>query len=909
MALTPGSRIGPYEIAEPIGAGGMGEVFRAVDVNLGRAAAIKVLPSSVARDPERLARFEREAQTLGALNHPHIAQVFGFEKGSGDFRAIAMELVEGPTLAERIATAGPIPVDDAIQMALQIAEALESAHDLGIVHRDLKPGNIKVRPDGTIKVLDFGLAKALFPSHEPSSGALTNSPTITTPAMTQAGVVLGTAAYMSPEQAKGRVVDRRADIWAFGCVLFEMLTGKRAFPGSDVSEVMVSILRDEPDWSAMPAATPPHVRSLLERCLQKDVRKRLPHIGVARLELSEPPRAATPTRERSRIALVAITAASVVIALGATAVLLSNRRAPVASEPVRLRVDLGIDHPAVVTSTIAVSPDGRVVAFPAIPVSDEVITSSLYVRTLDRLDAQLLPGTAGATAPFFSPDGAWIAFHADGQLKKISLDGGRVVSICDAPVFRGAGWGDDDSIVFAAADGLRRVPAAGGSPELIVEAKSGEPPPFWPRLLPGARSVLYTTATGSDPASGTILVRALPDGPTKEVMQGGRYAEYQLSGHITFMRSGTMFAVPFDLATLETKGPAVPVAEGIGQTPVAPLPMEAVSATGTLIYHTGSSGPDRQSPIVWLSQFGEPTPLRAVSSLWAFPRFSPDGRRLAMSIFDGRQADVWVYDWERDIMTRVTADPAFDLAPVWTPDGSGLVFGSTRGTGTTVANLFWQRADGTGQAVRLTEAPQAQLPDGFDPAGRFLVFHQGDPSTSRQSLMLLPIEQSSGGVKAATPTTYIGGSFLKANARISPDGKWIAYAANDTGRFEIYVEAFPGHEGRTRISNEGGSLVMWSPTKSELYYAGSDESRMMVVPYSIKGSEFVPARPARWSETRFSAAPPVTTYGPGLDLHPDGQRFAVMPMLAGRRDATLRGAQIVVVFNFFDELRRLAPIR
>src|SRR5688572_725451 len=427
MTVTPGSRIGPYQVSEQIGAGGMGEVFRAVDVNLGRTAALKVLPASLAGDSDRLARFEREAQTLASLNHPNIAQVFGFEKGEGSFRALAMEFVEGPTLADRIGGV-PMPMDDIIPIATQIADALESAHDHGIIHRDLKPLNVKVRPDGTVKVLDFGLAKAIAPSSDSSGAMSAHSPTITTPAMTHAGVVLGTASYMSPEQAKGRVVDRRTDIWAFGCVLFEMLTGKRAFSGDDVSDVVVAILRDEPKWAALPATTPPHVRSLLRRCLQKDPRKRLPHIGVARLELAEPtlvPAETTPAAARPRLMWRLAAAAVIVVAVGLPSWLLWSRRTPAPATPLRLLVDLG---PYTLLGPPTLSQDGKTLAFAGRPMT-EIVGSLLYVRSLERLDVEPLPGTSGAQLPFFSPDGRWIAFFAEGMLKKVSSSGGAVVTV------------------------------------------------------------------------------------------------------------------------------------------------------------------------------------------------------------------------------------------------------------------------------------------------------------------------------------------------------------------------------------------------------------------------------------------------------------------------------------------------
>ena len=903
MTVTPGSRIGPYQVGEQIGAGGMGEVFRAVDVNLGRTAALKVLPASLATDPDRLARFEREAQTLASLNHPNIAQVFGFEKGEGSFRALAMEFVEGPTLADRIG-AVPMPIEDVIPIAVQIADALECAHDHGIIHRDLKPLNIKVRPDGTVKVLDFGLAKAIAPSSDSSAGLSAHSPTITTPAMTHAGVVLGTASYMSPEQAKGRVVDRRTDIWAFGCVLFEILTGKRAFSGDDVSEVVVSILRDEPRWSALPANTPPHLRSLLRKCLQKDPRRRLPHIGVARLELSEPPAPETTAAASGprKVWRAAVAVVAIALAVGVPSWLIWSRRAPATAAPVRVQIELGAAS-VILTGATALSPDGRVLAFIGRQQGDSVLNTSLYVRHLDRLDAQLLAGTEGAQNPFFAPDGRWIGFFATGMLKKVAPDGGAVVTLCAAAGQRGGWWGTDDVIVFASAEGLSRVSASGGTPALLVANKPEEPVASFPQVLPRGRGVLYVQASSADPATGTIVHRDLSGSAPKEVIKGARSPRYVESGHLTFVRTGTLFAVPFDLDALEVKGEAVPVVEGVFYNLFTGSAIATISANGTLAYQSGSGPALSQAPLMWMKQAGALSPLRSRPSSFSHLRFSPDGRRVAMSIADGRQADVWVFDWERDILTRITTDPALDVSPVWTPDGTVLVFGSYRSG---VANVFWQRADGTGEAQRLTTSAVAHLPDAFTPSGQQLVLHEGDPATTRQSLVVLPVRRDGQQLKGGTPSTFVGGRFLKANARISPDGRWIAYAANDTGTFEIYVQPFPGPGERVQVSNGGGNLPLWSPTKSELYYAGPGQQRMMAASYAARDGVFVPAKPRRWSETLFSTSPPVGTYGPSFDIHPDGQRFVVTPP---RQEALDVNTQLVLFFNFFDELRRLAPVQ
>ena len=906
MAVGPGTRIGSYEVSALVGAGGMGEVFRAVDLNLGRAAAIKVLPASLAGDPERLARFEREAQTLASLNHPHIAQVFGFEKGEGNFRAMAMEFVDGPTLAERIA-GGPLPVDEAVAIAVQVADALESAHDHAIIHRDLKPQNIKVRDDGVVKVLDFGLAKAMGVPADSTPG-MADSPTITTPAMTAAGVVLGTAAYMSPEQAKGRVVDRRADVWAFGCVLFEMLSGTRAFSGADVSDVFVSILRDEPDWSALPRNTPPHVRSLLRRCLQKDLRKRLPHIGVARLELADPAAAvADATPARTGLVWRAAAVAGLLLAIGIPSWLLWSRPSPAPAPSLRLSVDLGTAEPVLLTAAggTALAPDGRVLAFVGRP-PQSVLRTNLYLRFLDRLEAQRLAGTEAAQMPFFSHDGRWVAFFAEGMLKKVATNGGPVVSICPAPSPRGGWWGEDDVIVFAAAAGLSRVPAGGGTPAPVPTTATSNIPAF-PQHLPRGRGILYSFSPNTDPSVGSVFVQDLAGGPPKEILQGGRFPRYVASGHLTFVRRGTLFAVPFDLDRLAAVGEPVPIVERVYQAPVTATPDVAVSANGTLAYQSGTAADLQRTPVMWLAQAEGLTPLRETPATFGSPRFSPDGRRLAMAIADGGLPDIWVYDWERDILTRITSDPAADVGPVWTPDGTGLVFGSARDAD--ILNLYWQRADGTGTAERLTTSQVPQIPNGFDPAGRTLVFHEGNPATNRQAIGMLPVERDTSlRLKVGTPAVLVGGPFLKSNARISPDGKWIAYAAYDTGNFEIYVQPFPALGHRVQVSSGGGSLAVWSTTKSELYYAMPGGQRMMAVPYAITDGMFVPEKPRPWSATRFSPTPPIATYGPGFDLHPDGRRFAVTPLSQPGSDAAGPG-QIMLLLNLFDELRRLAPTR
>ena len=573
--------------------------------------------------------------------------------------------------------------------------------------------------------------------------------------------------------------------------------------------------------------------------------------------------------------------------------------------PVRVQVELGTHAVlSATTPSLVMSPDGTTLAFVARPTNIFSTQNLLFVRRLDRLDAQVLARTEGAAAPFFSPDGEWIAFFADGSLKKIPAVGGAIVSICAVASPRGGSWGADNTIVFASSEGVSRVSATGGQVDRLTVVQKGGPVPSSPQILPRGRAVVYMEAVSSVDASNSavVVVKPLPSGDPKVVLRGGgmmpRYVE---TGYLTIVRGGTMFAVAFDANALETRGSPVPVADNI--TTIATVgAVASLSAKGLLVYQPRVSTGAVQGPIVWLDRSGATTPLRATPAVWGFPRFSPDGKRLALVIDDGRQTDIWVYEWERDILTRVTADPAPDVAPVWTPDGTRLVFASTRGSN--VSNLYWQRADGTGEAQRLTDSPVAQLPDAFHPDGRHLTFHQGDPSTGRQEIGMLTLEgDESHGWKAGAPTTLVGGPFLKANARFSPDGRWLSYSSFDSGRFEIYVQPFPGPGGRVQVSSDGGNLALWSSTRNEIYFAGNQQQRMMVAPFTIVGNVFTPAKAQPWTEARFSMAPPIAGYGPGFDLHPGGQRFAVAP--ADQRNAGGPPAStLVMVFHLFDELRR-----
>jgi serine/threonine protein kinase len=916
LALTTGSRLGVYEVVARIGEGGMGEVYQATDTSLKRAVAIKVLPADVAADADRLARFQREAEVLAALNHRNVAAIYGLER-SGAAIALVMELVEGEDLSQRIAH-GAVPLDEALAIARQIAEALEAAHGQGIVHRDLKPANVKVRPDGTVKVLDFGLAKAMDPATASSPG-LSMSPAITTPAMTHAGMILGTAAYMAPEQARGKSVDKRADIWAFGLVLFEMLTGKRLFDGEEVSDTLALVLTKDPDFSSLPATTPPAIIRLLRRCLVRDRAKRLADISDARIEidealttpLSEVSRdrapAVQPSSALTRVIPWTVAALAVVFAIAALGLWAPWREVPQAS-PIRVRAELGTTSslPTGAGGTVALSPDGSTLAFIARP-GGVTTPNALHIRRLGQLDATIIPGTEQAAQPFFSPDGQSIAFFATRLLKKVSVNGGAVVSLGEAPNPLGGSWADDNTIVFGGIGrGLMRMSAAGGAATPLTTLAKDEPGHTWPQMLPGGRAVLYMTPSTA-PGNASIVARRLPDGEAKTIVPGAAFPRYLPSGHLTYIQGGTLFAVPFDVDALAVRGEAVPVLESVAGSVIGGVPTLSIARNGTLAYLPAVAGEAARGPMMWLDRAGPLRALRPDPSAWGTPKFSPDGRRLALTISDGRQEDIWVYDWARDILTRITSDPATDSTPIWTPDGTRIIFGSNRKGAT---NLYWQRADGTGEAHRLTDSVEAQMPDSIHPNGRVLAFHQGNPVGGQQSVMLLPLDDDgAGGWKRGVPTTLVGGPFLKAFPTFSPDGHWLAYVTNESGRFEIYVQPFPGPGPRVQVSSGGSNRALWSPTSREIYYATGvgRQVRMMVVPYSIAGDTLIPEKPRGWSETIFSGGPPIASYGPGYDLHPDGKRFAVAPVAP---EITNRPqSQLVFIFNFFEELRRKAPVR
>ena len=895
LALTPGTRLGPYEITALIGEGGMGKVWRAHHTALKRDDALKVLPDAFASDPERLARFRREAQVLASLNHPNIAHVHGLEQADG-VQALVMELVEGPTLADRIAQ-GPIPADEALPIARQIAEALEAAHEQGIIHRDLKPANIKVRPDGTVKVLDFGLAKALAGDPLTSPVALANSPTITSPvAVTGVGMLLGTAAYMSPEQARGKAVDRRADIWAFGAVLFEMLTGKRAFDGEDVGDTLAAVLRAQPDWSSLPAATVVPVRTLLRGCLEKDPRQRIGSVSAALFVLrhqiagegTEVLAGHPGPKDGRRVALFT-TAALIVGAIGAgTGVWWLTRFDP----PSVVRTTIATSGPtAVVVSdvqrSIAITPDGSRVVYRG--------DNQLLVRALDQLQPTALSGLGAPQGVFLSPDGEWIGF-VDGNrmIRKVSITGGPAELVCAVGpgVPTGATWGPDETIIFAtnaAGRGLQRVPAAGGEPTAVttVDHARGEGGHLWPEFLPGGEAVLFTILPSPvNPQNAQIAVLDLRTGSSRVLIRGGSHARYVPTGHLVYGVSGTLRAVAFDLKRLEVVGMPATVLEGVVTTGLGAADI-AVAANGSLVYVAGRAV-DRRQTVVSVDRQGRASPLPGIPlDVYRTVRVSPDGTKLALATFE----QVSIYDFARATLIRLTTGPTSESNPLWTPDGQRLVFTSTPAG---YPELFVRRADGTGSVDRLLSRAKDLIdlhPDGWSKDGKHLLFTEVPPT----------LEPAIGQVAFERPSDVKllvkGATF----AAVSPDGRWIAYTSGTpaAGQYGIFVEQYPELGDRQQISTGGGDVAVWSRDNRELFFKSLDGRQMFAVPVQ-SGATLGAGR----TQMLFEAA--MGPSGGGFrvyDVAPDG-RFLIVQ--AAQADAA---PEIVVVQHWFEELKRLVPTK
>jgi Tol biopolymer transport system component len=861
--ITAGTRLGPYEIVSALGAGGMGEVYQAHDTKLGRDVAIKVLPEAFAHDPDRLSRFQREAKMLAALNHPAIATIYGLEQTNGT-SYLVMELVSGETLQQRVTRGGRLPVEDALGICRQIAEALEAAHEKGIVHRDLKPANVKVTAEGKVKVLDFGLAKA-FAGGESGSDP-SNSPTLSA-AGTMQGVILGTAAYMSPEQARGKAVDKRTDIWAFGCVLYELLTGQQAFHGDTVTEILAAVLRGEPDWPALPAATPTKARDLLRRCLQKDKTLRERDAGDACMEIQEALAAQSvspPTRGFARRgwreAVVLGLAGLAMAVVAGLAVWNLKLAAPQAPRPVsRFTITLppgqqlaGLrDGPAV-----ALSPDGTRLAY----VASQGGPQQLYLRAMDSLEAKLVPGTEGAVEPFFSPDSQWLGFFAGGKLKKISVSGGAAVALDDAgrnP--RGAGWGSQGLIAFAAT-GVSPLflqgSDAGGPLQPLTRLENGEGSHRWPEFLPGGKAVLFAFSTNNTNwTNPQVAVQSIGTGERRNLIPGGTQPRYAPSGHLVYAQAGSLMAVTFDAQRLTAAGPAVPVVEGVLQS-LTGAAHYSISATGSLAYVPGGVQVNQnQSRLVWVSRTGAEQPLAAPVHTYQAPRLSPVDRRVAVSIQE-QGTQVWLYDLSRDTLSPLTFEGG--QFPIWTLDGKRVAFFSGAPT-----NLFWQAADGSGTAERLTTSEHFQNPGSFSPDGKLLAFLIQTPRNKSVPLF-------------------------------SPDGRWLVYVSTESGRPEIYAQPYPGPGGKQQISTEGGTEPVWRNDR-ELFYRNGN--KMMAVDIATQPS-FSAGKHRVLFEGQYL---PGVGDTPNYDFDTKGQRFL---MLKPVDDSPAAPTQINVVLNWTEELKQ-----
>jgi serine/threonine-protein kinase len=882
MPLELGSRVGPYTITAEIGAGGMGVVYRAHDSRLGRDVAIKICGERFSE------RFEREARAVAALNHPNICTLHDV---GPDY--LVMELVDGDTLADLLAarprSSPALPLDEALAIARQISSALDAAHDKGIVHRDLKPGNIKITPDGTVKVLDFGLATinglATVGSSESDHTKLTQSPTI---AVTQVGVILGTAPYMSPEQARGKAVDKRADIWAFGVVLYEMVTGRRPFDGEDASTILAAVIQAEPKWDRVPR----QIQRLLRRCLEKDAKRRLRDIGDV-WELRDD--ALEASRQDSRFGSLGWVAAGAVAIVAAIALWAPWRgtERPADRPLIRLEIELGQDvalPPLVVPTprSLAISPDGRRVAYLASVAGGPV---RLYTRALDQPQATELTGTEGATSLFFSSDGQWVAFFAGGQIKKVSVSGGAAVPLMAAELFAGATWLDDRTLLVGSGirQGLLRVSADGGEPTPLLSPAGAETFYAMPTMLPGGDDVLltvYSTPPSIDTAF--IDVLSLEDRSRRTLVRGGTAARYLPTGHLIYSNRNTVFALPFDLAARESRGSAVPVLTDVAFDPAAGLPQMDISRDGTVVYRRNAARDSGMATLSWIDAAGNRQAMsNRTARFGSTPRLSPDGKKLAIIINDAGNSDVWIYDSARDSMTKLTFGTQAFVSPTWTPDGQFIVCGSI-GNG-----LFWMRADGGGQLHQLVARKSLSFVGAISSDGTRLVYYE---VSGAPQIWTVPIELGDG-LKAGTPERYMTTKSADSTAAFSPDGRWLAYESTESGKPEIYVRPFPvpasGAGGKWQVSNNGGSWPIWKGR--EILYRSGD--RVMAVAYSAAGGSFTSQTP------RVLASTPGAS--PGFDVAPDGRLVVTIPTVSGEAKTE---HTVMFVQNFFDELRRRAPV-
>jgi serine/threonine-protein kinase len=901
MALADGTRIGAYEVIALLGAGGMGEVYRARDARLQRDVALKILPEHLTSDPDRLARFQREAQVLASLAHSNIAQIYAIEDApaaAGRTRALVLELVEGPTLADRIAQ-GPLPLDEAVAIGRQIADALDAAHEQGIVHRDLKPANIKLRDDGTVKVLDFGLAKLGTDAAEPSSFG-TLSPTLSL-AFTEAGMILGTAAYMAPEQARGRKVDKRVDVWAFGCVLFEMLTGAKAFDGTDATEMIAAIVRGEPAWSALPADTPPGVVTLLRRCLQKDPRQRLRDIADARYELEHAATARTPAvpvpARRSRRSALAWAAGALGLAIvtGVSVWLLKPQpEAAIRVFEVPLEAGHRFSFPG--RHMVAISPQGHV-AYSA--------ENKIYLRRRDALMASVMVEvTSGVAAaprnPFFSPDGEWLGFWAAGELKKVALSGGAPVKLTSAENPWGVWWDADGTILYGQGpDGIYRVSEEGGTGEQIVKVTPPESA-HGPQLLPDGRTVLFTLASQPVGAwnKARIVAHSLETGTRTEILAGGTDARYIPTGHLLYSLNGALLAMPFDASSLTRTGGPVSLIERVAQTNVGQTGASQFSLApdGTLAYipESGATTGAANRMLSWIDRKGNATALNVQPGAYRYVDISHDGTRVAFDTLE-QNRDIFILPLEASAATPLTFESTLEQFPLWTPKDDRVIFSSSQDG---QPNIYWRAANGSGAVEQLTSSRNAQIPQAITRDGSQLIFLEVT-SGGNDDLMIMPLTGD------RKPQPLIAESARERNAALSPNNRWLAYQSDKSGREEVWITPFPysASNGQWKASAAGGTRPHWV-SDSEVTYIEEESGRLMSVIVRESGNALVVAPPA----VMLDRLDPVALFSTlrTYDFSADGRRVLI-PTTFQSGAATDPGARIILIQNWTDNLKKRVP--
>ncbi len=919
-----GKPLSNFQCTELLGKGGMGEVYRAKDQKLGRDVAIKVLPEEFAKDADRVARFQREAKLLASLNHPNIASIYGLEESDGT-HFLVLELIEGDTLADRLKR-GAIPVEESLKLALQIAEALEAAHEKGVIHRDLKPANIKVTPDGKVKVLDFGLAKAF--AGEQGDMNLSNSPTLSV-AATQQGIILGTAAYMSPEQASGETTDKRTDIWAFGVVLFEMLTGSSLFEGNNVSQTLASVIKSEPEWQTLPPNLHPRIRFLLERCLKKEPKSRYSGISDARIEIQEvladpsgvfaQPVTTVKPRKIPSLKLPWVAAAILLslIVAGVAVWHLKPEPPPEPKQVIRFEYELPEGQQLLQIRNVysfTLSRDGSQLAY-------GTTTEGIYLRSMGELDARLIGGTDRYTFPLlFSPDGQWICYwdSSDRKLMKVSIRGGAPIPLCDTgTLILGADWDSDGTIVYSdlLGGGIMRVSANGGIPEPLVKGSmehiAEEGLSVFPQMLPDGKTLMFTHLKELNLENAQIVIQSLESGDRKVLIKGGAMAQYLPTGHIVYRSAvnniNSLLAIPFDLDTLEVTGSAVSFLEGFQNI--------AISDSGTLAYVLQAGVTSTTSPgrtLVWVDREGKEEPLNADPGEYNFFKISPDGNKVALTVGSTGRADVWIYDLDRENLMRLTLNEGNDATPLWTPDGKRIIYYSSR-EGPLLGNIYWKKADGIGEVEKLGSAQDGlDMPFSSTRDGRTLAIWELKVASVNLASGNLDISlQSMEGDRERVPLLHE--AYNETYPQISPDGRWIAYQSDESGRYEVLVRSFPDVDsgGRWQVSTNGGDSPLWSPDGKELFYRNGNS--FMAVDVETEPT-FYPGKPRELFKGTYFSSTEAAGCTP-WDIHPNGKKFLLIkpPEVtaaepASQESAVLSPRKINIVLNWFEELKDRVPV-